>query len=797
MGKAFEKRKINSIKGGAPHFQTEGRQESLPNSLIMRVMEEPEAEKEADRLSRGVTSKTPGDLMSEMGNRLGADFSDVQFHSDTLSMNRSKALGARAWAQGRDVYFGKGGFDPSVAAHELVHTVQQGAVQGDVSRSVPNGSVQLFRGEDENAIRRRVVPANASNLELMSEQRNSSIYGQRVFGDLKDPVKKLAQKSGSRIRAVNEDSGITFLYNLGERDYSGKEILRDIASREVENKDDQYDRTDEYEGFLSYMKNRTDKVGLEAASLQAGILNGPAKYQHNVNDNVNKRAYEMTAAELANDTFNPTHDTEIAQVLQKIENAHSAFEAYHRFLEYTEGRHFTAEELAHSSNWVNFAKQPIPFIKNAQGQDVDLTEGQANQHKQELAKIDKKIKDAAWELNTAREMGGKLAKGSPWRERYKQKFEDAKAKLKAAQTEKQQKGALQYRHKTGADVNTPLLKAKLKNMVRQVRDYPELKHKIGGLNIQWNQTEGAERDDTNENIMAVTTSAGAREKVTIHYDAWQDRDTPEGQQERNQINNILSGGIGHLDKVGNHELGHVLESTLNTSEEEQQKGQTSNDILQSVLPKVMDPQELSQVNYNAADGVNRYNKHIYQGQVDTTSPIFKTKKMSSAYGQSMPKEWFAEAFHDVYTKGADAKPTSIEIVKEYEKRQTEKQKGDFRKKEAGFFTRARRWFSKWWNYGRRPGEQRPAQNANANPVAAVPQQNAANVNVGPAAAVPPVNNAVNANPGGNAVGQIDANEPANADPIDQMLQANDEDVLNQSMIAVAPKKRKLKKKKKK
>lgn len=95
----------------------------LPNSLVMRIMQESGAEQEADKLSSNLTSTTPDELREEMGARLGADFSNVNFHSDSMSMNRSRALGARAWAQGRDVYFGKGGFDPKVAAHELVHTV--------------------------------------------------------------------------------------------------------------------------------------------------------------------------------------------------------------------------------------------------------------------------------------------------------------------------------------------------------------------------------------------------------------------------------------------------------------------------------------------------------------------------------------------------------------------------------------------------------------------------------------------------------------------------------------------------
>ena len=89
--------------------------------------------------------------------------------------------------------------------------------------------------------------------------------------------------------------------------------------------------------------------------------------------------------------------------------------------------------------------------------------------------------------------------------------------------------------------------------------------------------------------------------------------------------------------------------------------------------------------------------------------------------------------------------------------------------------------------------------------AAVPQQNAANVNPGPVAAVPPVNDPLNANAvgnndplqldeanaGGNEVNQADANQAANVNPIAQIVNANPEDVLNTSMIAVAPKKRKV------
>lgn len=140
-------------------------------------MQNQQAENEADRLSQGVTSTTPDEIMREMGSRLGADFSNVQFHSDSLSMTRSQALGARAWAQGSDVYFGKGGFDPKVAAHELVHTVQQGAVKGSISESVPMGTVQMLPLKNEGKVKR--FDNNTDFGQVMGEVLSTE-FGDRI-----------------------------------------------------------------------------------------------------------------------------------------------------------------------------------------------------------------------------------------------------------------------------------------------------------------------------------------------------------------------------------------------------------------------------------------------------------------------------------------------------------------------------------------------------------------------------------------------------------------------------------------
>ena len=103
----------------------------------------PEAEREADRLASAAQgARTPEEVKTRMGERLGADFSGVRFHTDSGAFHTAEDMGARAYATGRDIYFGQGGFDPAVAAHELVHTVQQGQVESSAPTvSAPAGQV--------------------------------------------------------------------------------------------------------------------------------------------------------------------------------------------------------------------------------------------------------------------------------------------------------------------------------------------------------------------------------------------------------------------------------------------------------------------------------------------------------------------------------------------------------------------------------------------------------------------------------------------------------------------------------
>jgi len=97
--------------------------------------------KESNSVNEGVentlnSSKGGGSAMDkntkqEMESGFGADFSDVNIHTDSKAVQMSEQLGAQAFTHGSDVYFNKGKYNPEskegkhLLAHELTHTIQQ------------------------------------------------------------------------------------------------------------------------------------------------------------------------------------------------------------------------------------------------------------------------------------------------------------------------------------------------------------------------------------------------------------------------------------------------------------------------------------------------------------------------------------------------------------------------------------------------------------------------------------------------------------------------------------------------
>ncbi|MBX3001191.1 MAG: DUF4157 domain-containing protein [Caldilineaceae bacterium] len=72
-------------------------------------------------------------VRTSMEQGFGADFSGVRVHTGSQADALNRSLNAKAFTVGNDVFFGKGHYNPSssggqqLIAHELTHTVQQGA----------------------------------------------------------------------------------------------------------------------------------------------------------------------------------------------------------------------------------------------------------------------------------------------------------------------------------------------------------------------------------------------------------------------------------------------------------------------------------------------------------------------------------------------------------------------------------------------------------------------------------------------------------------------------------------------
>ena len=84
--------------------------------------------------SKGTGNALPEKTKKSMETAFGTDFSKVHIHTGDNAVQMSEALHAQAFTHGNNIYFNKGKYNPEstsgahLLAHELTHTIQQGAV---------------------------------------------------------------------------------------------------------------------------------------------------------------------------------------------------------------------------------------------------------------------------------------------------------------------------------------------------------------------------------------------------------------------------------------------------------------------------------------------------------------------------------------------------------------------------------------------------------------------------------------------------------------------------------------------
>ena len=238
-------------------------------------------------------------------------------------------------------------------------------------------------------------------------------------------------------------------------------------------------------------------------------------------------------------------------------------------------------------------------------------------------------------------------------------------------------GTGRLKHKDGTpwdptDVDPEKFKGKLKNMLRMVHDYPELKGKVGSM-MEENDHGAA---------MATTSTDGGINQATITYNSSNDKMGFFGSIKR-FFRGWFDKKAGHSaaeeEYDGTHELGHVLNSLLldpndrDAAEEDWENNTTANEIVSNVLTTgekdpISHQKLLKDPNSLVKHRATNKNKGIVAGQIDLKKSGLKKKGMTSGYGEANAAEFFAEAFADVYNHGNKARPASIALVKEYEER---------------------------------------------------------------------------------------------------------------------------------
>jgi hypothetical protein len=80
-------------------------------------------------------NKMDGGTKSFMESRFGYDFGNVKIHTDTVAAKSAQSINALAYTSGNSIVFNEGQYNPStpngqkLLAHELTHTIQQGAAK--------------------------------------------------------------------------------------------------------------------------------------------------------------------------------------------------------------------------------------------------------------------------------------------------------------------------------------------------------------------------------------------------------------------------------------------------------------------------------------------------------------------------------------------------------------------------------------------------------------------------------------------------------------------------------------------
>ena len=224
------------LPGKEPEPLNLGISKTQQNNLILSkgATEEPSNEL-AGKLqqSKGSGHSLDTSTAEQMGGQIGADFNGVRIHTGSEARSMNEELGSKAFTHGKDIYFNQGQFDTSstegkrLLAHELTHTVQQGATskiapkqeeeteQPQTDEQSPN--IQTFGGVGGALV--GLAGSAAQGLAAEGVKRLLQQLGERAVAEIMKEVLGLGNDQSQK-----EGDWQGQLLNFGQQIASGENI---------------------------------------------------------------------------------------------------------------------------------------------------------------------------------------------------------------------------------------------------------------------------------------------------------------------------------------------------------------------------------------------------------------------------------------------------------------------------------------------------------------------------------------------------------------------------------------------
>jgi hypothetical protein len=243
-----------------PLVQRQEEEEELqmkPLPLVQR-QEEEELQAKGDSMLAGgelsgdvessvQSAKSGGQPMSDnirgsMEQAFNADFSSVKIHADSQADTLNRSLSARAFTTGQDIFFRSGEYNPGsstgqeLIAHELTHTIQQGAAAAPARKQIQpvRYNRDLSKMSNKEAPLQRAL---MSTKEFKRETGGSSLrHPRKRIAKIDKLLKKIEQSGPDRILLTELLNGIDNWLSVAKDDSSrkaGTQKLRDQVTTDL------------------------------------------------------------------------------------------------------------------------------------------------------------------------------------------------------------------------------------------------------------------------------------------------------------------------------------------------------------------------------------------------------------------------------------------------------------------------------------------------------------------------------------------------------------------------------------